>query len=140
MAKDMGLTGNYTYVNSQFEYDFSGNMVTERLTGLSTHSVNATLYYDDDTFSLRGSLAWRSQFINHTSANRSGNLFQLNEPEPRFDMSSSYKITENLQLNLEALNVTDAAAVNTVVDVDARRHLTYSKSGRTIFLGARATL
>lgn len=145
VIRDMGVTGNYTFIHSRFPWNFVGNTIKERLAGLSTHSANATLYYDDSRFSLRGSLAWRSQYISApgsalnvpvVAANQNGNLFSLDEPEPRFDMSSSFKITKSIQVTAEALNLTNAA-MQTFVDIDARRPQTYSVSGRTFFLGAR---
>lgn len=145
VVRHMGVTGNYTFIYSRFPWDFSGTTVQERLAGLSTHSANATLYYDDSRFSLRGSLAWRSQYISApgsavnipvVAANQNGNLFSLDEPEPRLDMSSSFKITKSVQITAEALNLTNAAS-STYVDIDARRPQTYAVSGRTFFLGAR---
>lgn len=145
VLRDMGVTANYTFIHSRFPWDFSGTEVQERLAGLSTHSANATLYYDDTRFSLRGSLAWRSQYISApgsalnvpvVAANQNGNLFSLDEPEPRLDMSSSFKITKSVQITAEALNLTNAAT-STLVDVDARRPQTYGVTGRTFFLGAR---
>ncbi len=92
---------------SRFPWDFSGNQIQERLAGLSSHSANATLYYDDSRFSLRGSLAWRSQYISapgsalnvpSVAANQNGNLFSLDEPEPRtWTCRPSFKITKSIQ-------------------------------------------
>lgn len=139
VLRDMGVTGNYTFIRSKFPWDFVGTQIEERLLGLSTHSANATLYYDDSRFSLRGSLNWRSAFINAPDANQTGNLFSYDQPAPRLDMSSSFKITKNIQVTAEALNVTNAY-VNTLVDVDARRPQVYGRVGRTFFLGVRFTL
>lgn len=144
VLRDMGFMANYTFVHSETPYDFgqdsSGNpiIIDERLAGLSTHSVNTTLYYDDEIFSVRASLAWRSQYIDNGNASANGNLFELNEPPPRLDMSASYNITDALQVNLEALNLTNAG-VSTLVDIDARRRFAYEDLGRTFFLGARYT-
>jgi iron complex outermembrane receptor protein len=149
VLRDMGVTGNYTVVYSKFPWGFLPmQQVDEKLAGLSTHSANATLYYDDDKFSLRASLAWRSEYISapgsalnvpSVAANQNGNLFSIDEPPPRLDLSSSYKITKDLQVTAEALNLTDAAN-NTLVDKDARRQQTYGVSGRTFFLGARFSM
>lgn len=147
VLRDMGVTGNYTFIYSRFPWTFGANEVKERLAGLSTHSANATLYYDDSRFSLRGSLAWRSQYISAPgsalnvpiiNADQNGGLFSLDEPPPRLDLSSSFKINKSLQITAEAINVTNAAN-NTLVDIDARRQQTYGVSGRTFFLGARYT-
>ncbi|RYZ08459.1 MAG: TonB-dependent receptor [Myxococcales bacterium] len=139
VLRDMGVTGNYTFIRSKFPWDFVGTQIEDRLLGLSTHAANATLYYDDSRFSLRGSLNWRSAFINQPDANQTGNLFSYDQPPPRLDMSSSFKITRNVQVTAEALNLTNAY-VNTLVDVDAKRPQVYGRVGRTFFLGVRFTL
>jgi TonB-dependent receptor len=83
-----GFTGNVTYVKSDTVYDLQGPATNplrasfpdltrtsrqERLLGLSTWSANGTLYYEKDKFSARGSLAYRSGYLDTTGGN--GNLF-----------------------------------------------------------------
>ncbi len=137
ILRDMGIVANYTFVDSTASYDFSNNTVRERLLGLSNASYNATLYYDDSALNARISLAHRSDYLTD-GPNRTGNLWEFVEAETRLDFASSYNLTENLKLSLEALNLTDAAFA-TKVDVDARRRVLYNKSGRTFLLGARFT-
>jgi TonB-dependent receptor len=138
VIRDMGVVANYTYVDSQADYDFSGNTVTERLLGLSNGSYNATLYYDDSLFSIRGSLAYRSDYLIE-GPNRTGNLWEFVESETRLDAASSYNVTDNLKISLEALNLLDTPFA-TKVDVDAERRVLYNKTGRTFLLGARYSL
>ncbi|HEU4583292.1 MAG TPA: TonB-dependent receptor [Polyangiaceae bacterium] len=137
VLRDMGVVANYTFVDSSVVYDFLGNPVKERITGLSKGQYNATLYYEDSKFSIRGSLAHRSDFLN-TGPNQNENLWQYTEAETRLDASSSYNVTSHLKLSLEALNLTDAAG-SSRVDVDAERRNTYARSGRTFLLGARVS-
>jgi iron complex outermembrane recepter protein len=137
VLRDMGVVANYTFVDSEADYDFSGNTVTERLIGLSNGSYNATLYYDDSVFNARASLAYRSDYLIE-GPNRTGNLWEYVESETRLDFSSGYNVTDNLKISLEALNLLDTAFA-TKVDVDAERRVLYNKTGRTFLLGARVS-
>ncbi len=135
VVRDMGLVANYTYVDAEAEYDFFGNAVRERLVGLSNSSFNGTVYYDDSKFSARASLAFRSNFL-AGGPNNQGNLWVVAAPNARVDLSSSYNLSDQLRVSLEALNVTDTPN-SSVVDIDARRNNNYSRFGRTVLLGAR---
>jgi len=135
ILNDMGFVGNYTYVDSDTDYDFSGNTITERLLGLSNTSYNATLYYEGEKFSARVSVANRSDYL-ASGPNRSGNLWQFVEASTRLDFSASYQVNDSLEITLEALNLTDDP-IDHFVDSDARRRLEYAKTGRNFLLGAR---
>jgi TonB-dependent receptor len=137
ILRDMGIIANYTYVDSEADYDFNGNTVKERLTGLSNGQYNATLYYDDSRFSARASLAYRSDFLTN-GPNSTGNLWEYTESETRLDFSSGYTVNDYLKLSFEALNLLNTPLA-TRVDVDAERRVLYNKNGRTYLLGARFT-
>ena len=132
-----GFLANYTLVDSEVSYDFLGNTVKERLTNLSNHSINATLYYDDSKFGARLSAAYRSDYLLGGPAN-TGNLWDYAVPEVRLDFASSYNVTEYLKLSFEAVNLLNTP-VNTKTDVDAERRILYSHTGRNFLLGARVT-
>lgn len=138
VIRGMGFIGNVTLVDSDTSYDFSGNTVKERLIDLSNQSYNATLYYEDSKLSSRISLATRSDYL-QAGPNANGNLWEFVEDNTRLDFSSSYNLTENLQISLEALNLTDAH-LDVKVDIDANRRLRYDRTGRNFLLGARYTL
>jgi iron complex outermembrane recepter protein len=133
----MGFVANYTLVDSSVDYTFSGNTINERLVGLSNHSYNATLYYEDAKFGARLSAAYRSQWLLGGPAN-TGNLWDYAVGETRLDFSSSYNVNEHLKLSLEALNLTNTP-INTITDVDAKRRLLYNNTGRNFLLGARVS-
>jgi TonB-dependent receptor len=135
VLRDMGFIANYTYVNSEVDYQFFGNTVRERLIGLSNGSYNATLYYDDTKFTARASLAYRSDYL-VGGPNSQGNLWTYQEAETRLDATTSYNINEHFKVSLEGLNLTDSA-FSQKVDVDGERRLFYNKNGRTFLLGAR---
>lgn len=137
VIRGLGVVANLTLVDSKADYDFSGNTVTDRLLGLSNMSYNATLYYEDSKFSARVSLAHRSDYLLN-GPNLTGNLWEFNEPDTRLDFSSSYDVTKNLKLSLEALNLLDTPTA-TRVDIDANRRVLYNHTGRNVLLGARFT-
>jgi len=138
VIRGMGVIGNVTLVDSDTSYDFLTNTVKERLIDLSNQSYNATLYYEDPKFSSRISLATRSDYL-QAGPNANGNLWEFVEDNARLDFSSSYNVTDNLQISLEALNLTDAH-YDVKVDVDANRRLRYDRTGRSFLLGARYAL
>jgi iron complex outermembrane receptor protein len=131
----LGVVANYTLIDSTVDYDFSGTTVTERLIGLSNHSYNATVYYEDSKFGARLSLAYRSDYLT-AGPNVIGNLWSYTEPEMRLDFASSYTVNEHLKFSFEALNLLNTPA-DTKVDVDAERRAGYSHTGRNFLVGAR---
>jgi TonB-dependent receptor len=135
IIENMGIIANYTYVDSDTEFNYSGTIVTEKLINLSNNSYNATLYYEDEKFGARISVANRSEY-NQSGPNRSGNLWQFVEANTRVDFSASYQVTEHLEVTFEALNLTDTP-FDAKVDIDANRRLQYDKTGRNFLLGAR---
>lgn len=137
VLKDMGFIANYTYVDSEVEYEFLGSTLEERLIGLSKGSFNGTLYYEDPKFSARASVAYRSDYLIGGPGSQ-GNLWAYQEAETRMDASTSYNINEYIKVSLEGLNLLNTA-FSQMVDVDAKRRLMYNKSGRTFLLGARVT-
>jgi TonB-dependent receptor len=107
---------------------------TSTLFGLSKRAVNATLYYEDDRFSARGSVSYRSGFVDAGSA--TGNLFEGYNSTINIDASMRYKLTDWLELSLEGINLTDEYR-DRYVDRDANRAYENNHFGRTILAGAR---
>ncbi|HZF96340.1 MAG TPA: TonB-dependent receptor [Allosphingosinicella sp.] len=156
---NMGLQANYTFVKSDIEYPLTnlanGPTVIRSLTDLSRHAANATLYYEDDRFSLRGSVAYRSGYLqaggvpgrNGVPAGP-GPVFNPNAGQPtfndvegvhgsiNFDMSASLKLTERVTLTAEAINITDEYT-DQYIDSVADRLSVYHHTGRQFYIGAR---
>ena len=105
------------------------------LTGLSKNSFNATLYFDNKTFSARVAAAYRSDYLT-TVPGRNGNDVEGTASTLNVDFSSSYNINENLSVSLEALNLTDEVD-DQWVDSVGNRLSYYHHQGRTYFVGAR---
>jgi TonB-dependent receptor len=135
---NFGVLANYTFVDSDIAYltsDVPGApTVSATLVGLSKHAANATLYYEGDAFSIRGSLAYRSGYLTQIPG-RNGNFEEGTNSTLNFDMRASYNFTDKLQFSLEAINLTDEVE-DRYVD-DSNRPWVYSHTGRQYFLGLR---
>ena len=107
---------------------------TATLYGLSKQAYNGTLYYEDKKFSARGSVSYRSPYIDGSSA--TGNLFEGYNSTLNVDASVRYKLTPAVEVSLEGTNLTDNYR-SRYTDLDANRNYEYNHFGRTFLMGAR---
>ena len=134
VLRNMGVTGNYTWVDSNVDYTFGDEVVTERLFGLSKHSYNLTVFYENDRFNARVSAAYRSGYLTDTSG--TNNRFEGYRSTFNVDMSMGYKINEHFGLTFEALNLTDDYQ-DRWNDLDTMRRYEYDHTGRIFKVGMR---
>jgi iron complex outermembrane receptor protein len=137
--QNFGTILNYTNVDSKvnFATDVDPTPRILNLVGLSEQSANATLYYDNDTFSARVSMAYRDSFM-RSATSRAGNDIDLTDEATYVDFSTSYKINEHFKVSVEALNLTDEYRTDTQ-DRTAGRIDNYFHSGRQYYLGLQYT-
>jgi TonB-dependent receptor len=134
--RNLGFTGNYTWVDSEVDYTFDDEIVTERLFGLSKTSYNFTAYYENSRFDARVSVAYRDDYLTATSG--TNNRFEGFGDTFNVDMSMGYKITDNFDVTFEALNLTDDYQ-DRWTDIDAMRRYEWDHTGRVYKLGFRYT-
>lgn len=91
---DFGFQGNFTHVES------------DDIRGFSPNAYNATLYYENDTFSARLSAASRDAYIT-TPANSIGRQERGYDKTFNLDFASSYKFNDQIDFTFEAINLTD---------------------------------
>lgn len=136
-----GVLANYTYVDSEIEYilasapDGTVTASTKNdLIGLSRNSASGTLYYENETFSIRTTAIYRDNYIRGIPASPGSDL-QGNASTIYLDAQASYSFNENFMLILEAQNLTDER--NTLY-IDSRREDTLfeTRIGRTFTFGA----
>jgi outer membrane receptor protein involved in Fe transport len=136
---------NATFVGSDAIYTQSGPATTPggglpnvtrttTLYGLSKRAFNGTLYYEDSRFSARGSISYRSPYVDAGSG--TGNIFEGYNAITNIDASVRYKLTPWLEVSLEGTNLTDAYR-DRYTDIDANRNYEYNHFGRTFLIGAR---
>jgi TonB-dependent receptor len=135
--KNFGVLANYTYVDSDIEYRLSAtgtDSVTATLLGLSKHAANATLYYETEKFSIRGSIAYRSKYLTAVPGTE-GNAYNGTNATTNIDAQISYNLTDKIKLSLEGINLTDELNDQFVDETNRLNVLTHS--GRQFVLSAR---
>lgn len=126
-----GAVLNYTYVDSDVDYGAAGS---NQLTGLSRHSYNATLYYEDERLSARVSLNGREKFLTQFPG-RNGNDEEGRNSSLNVDAAVRYALSEQVSLTFDAINLTDEF-VDQYVD-SANRVSVYHHTGREFLFGVR---
>ncbi|MEW6993048.1 TonB-dependent receptor [Colwelliaceae bacterium MEBiC 14330] len=102
-----GTIINYTYVDSDLEYD-NGDLTGEGQTpllGLSD-SANFVGFYDKDGIQLRIAYNWRDTFLSATN-DAIGPAPVYTEEYGQWDINASYEFNENLTVFAEGINITD---------------------------------
>jgi len=132
-----GFIGNYTYVKAQMDYINNTGVVlaTRDLQGLSESTRSATLYYEDDKFAARVSLADRSKYLTN-ALGRDNNDMEGTNATRNIDASLSYQVTDNWKVTFEALNLTNEVD-DQWVDSSGNRLTYYHATGRQYYLGAQ---
>lgn len=154
---NLGIQANYTYVESNIAYPLTAQanspLIFAPLVNLSSDAANFTLFYEDQVFSARVSAAYRSGYLQQVPGRNgvpAGNTppFNPNAGAPTYndvegvneslniDASMSLKLTDNITLTLEGVNLTDEYT-DQYIDSAANRLSVYHHTGRTIYLGAR---
>ena len=150
---NFGVLANATFIDSSATYGVVGpssivcaTATTCRLVapaavprastlfGLSKNAYNGTLYYEDSKFSARASVSYRDPYVDANSG--TGNVFEGYDSTINVDASVRYKLTENLELSLQGVNLTDDYRFR-YTDLDAQRNYENNHFGRTILFGAR---
>jgi TonB-dependent receptor len=135
---NFGMLVNYTQVKSKIDYQVSPTsaaVIRDDLLNLSPKSWNLTLYYDDGTFSARVSAANRSGFLTRVPGQNNNDVEGKNA-STNVDASISYKLTEQLDITLEGVNLTNEAN-DQFISRARNSSVVYHKTGREYLLGMR---
>ncbi len=122
-VQNFGVLANMTFVDADVN-----------LTGQSDRSSNFTVYWEDDVFSARISMANRSEFT--TSFNSNPNKQRYVDGTTHIDFSASYNVSENLKISIEGINLTDEPIVAMVSPNVGGRVWNVTQTGRQFFIGA----
>ena len=145
LLKNTGTMLNYTYVDSSVLYYLSTGTATtpatqihDQFLNVSPHSVNATLYYEDEKLSARVSVAYRDEYLTALPFKSEVPDANGSYATTNVDASLSYQLTSHLKLTFDALNITNQAA-DQWSGKERRSQRVYSTTGRQFFLGASYT-
>ena len=119
---NLGFQGNYTYVDS------------DEILGFSPNAFNATLYYENERLSARISAAYRDAYQTN-APNSSGRDERGYDATTNVDFSSSYKLSDNLDITFEAINLTDEFEQQIFDAADLVN--VYHHTGREFLFGVR---
>jgi TonB-dependent receptor len=113
--KGFGVQANYTYVHSEGGVNtatnpYSGAVVTGfplPMVGLSPHSYNFALMYQEGPWQARMAYSWRSQYLLSTS-DANTHLPMWAGSYGQLDASVFYKVNANIQIGLTMNNLTNS--------------------------------
>jgi TonB-dependent receptor len=166
-----GITANYTHIDSTLNY-LTGTVLSTRqgqtattaansfaegpFLNTSPDAFNATLYYENETWSARVSAAYRERYVNRfplasgtcavgitTNAGAACNSpviadFGYTENTLNIDAAFSWSVTDFLRFTLEGRNLTNEPTYRTMYQANPVTQ-TYQSTGRVITAGARLT-
>lgn len=133
--QNFGGIFNYTYTDSSADFAVQNDVRRTGLPGLSKNSFNLIAYYDDGRLDARVSYAWRDRYLAQFSDDFGVPRFV--DDFGQLDVSVNYRVSDNLALQFQALNVTDEQIVNK----SSARYLSYgvSELDRRVLFGVRWT-
>lgn len=126
---------NYTFADSDAAFvEGPQNAEVASIPGISRHSFNAILYYDDGALDARLAYAYRDRFVQSTAASFGVPAFQ--NARGQLDFSANYGLTDNLTLQFQVLNITKAR-----LEIESIRNIPndIGQLDRRFFFGARYT-
>ncbi len=102
-----GVIANYTIVDADKDFDDFQLVDQFAIYGLSD-SANLIAFYEKHGFSVRVAWNWRDDFLNGEGQTNVGSVPPTYVAEyEQLDMSANYWITENAQVFVDVLNITD---------------------------------
>ncbi|AWH34505.1 TonB-dependent receptor [Stenotrophomonas sp. SAU14A_NAIMI4_8] len=136
---NLGLQLNYTWVDSQIQYLTSTGAASLKtdLTGLSKNAYNSTLFYEGEKLGARVSYTHRDGYYTQVPASVQGFSFHGMDAVDTVDASISWKIDDQLEISLEAINLTNETSNEWVGTTAWKLPLTYTQTGREYLVGLR---
>jgi iron complex outermembrane receptor protein len=131
-----GAQVNYTYTDSDVSIPyFEGTQTYSMpLEGLSEDSMNFVLFWENDSFSVRGAYNYRDSFLSNRSNTQGNPVFT--DAYGQLDLSANWNITENFTLSVAGINLNDEARYQYFLTPD--RMLAHRASGKRYSVTLRA--
>jgi len=133
---DFGVLANYTEVDAEIEYFISATSapVTNQLVGMSPVTAAGTLYFENETFSIRTTASYRDKYFRAIPASP-GSDVRGDLSTTYMDAQASWFVTDNLTLMIEAQNLTGERST-LYIDDSRENTLFETEVGTTYTLGA----
>ncbi len=132
---NVGVIGNYTYADGSLDYvnQDGTETVTADFPGLSNHSANGTVYYEADNWGVRGSVAYRSDYITTVEVGLTDEDSRGALATVFVDASAYVQLTDAVKITLEGLNLTNEREI--LYSDTAQRLQELRRSGATLLAG-----
>lgn len=129
-----GIQANYTFVDSDDDFDPNNNTETFALEGLSD-SYNLIAFYEKDEIQVRIAYNWRDEYL----AQAVGGYSQpeMVEAYGQLDFTATYDVNENLSIFMDGTNVLDNESRR--FSIYKERLLNFQQTGARFSIGARYT-
>jgi iron complex outermembrane receptor protein len=133
---NFGVLGNYTKVDADIEYFISTTSppVTAQLVGMSPTTWSGTLFYENESFSVRTTASHRDKFFRAIPASP-GSDVRGDLATTFVDAQASWYASDNLTVFLEAQNLTGERST-LYIDDTRENTLFETEIGTTYTLGA----
>lgn len=127
-----GVNANYTMLDNSLTGESDLDIPTPP-EGLADKTYNFTLFYENDIFDARVSYNYKDKYVERIERD----MYPVYRDEyGQVDMSFGYRITDNVKVTLEGINV--ANEETTGYTIDPAFPTMYEFSGRRTTLGVRA--
>lgn len=124
---------NYTYTET--EGTINGRTIP--LPETSDNVMNAVIGYERNQWSLRFAATYRAEYIDEIAFTGDAGADRWVDEHTQFDMSARYNVSDNLQVFLDLINLTDEPFVAYQTGPNRRRLLQYEEYSWTGKLGFR---
>ena len=126
-----GINANYTVLDSSLMGQSTIGVAMPPI-GLADNTYNFTLFYENDRFQARASYNFKDKYVEGIGYE----MYPIwRDGYGQTDVSVSYNLTDNIQISLEGINLTDEET--TGYTMDPSFPTTYELSGRRVSLGLR---
>lgn len=130
----LGMQASYTHTSVKANYTAGARPIVNQLLGLSKNSFNMVGFYDKGPLSMRLSYVWRDRYLSGTGSTTQAPTYTA--PFGTLDGSIGYKLTRNVSLSVEAINLSGARLYTYNDNPDRFGEINYY--GRTFLFGVRA--
>lgn len=130
----LGFQASYTRTSVKANYTAGSRVIKDEMIGLSKNSFNVVGFFEKGPISTRLSYVWRDRYLSGTGSTTQAPTYTA--AFGSLDGSIAYRLTSNVTLSLEAINIAKARQY-TYNDLPIR-YGDINDYGRTILFGARA--
>ena len=130
----LGMQASYTHTSVKANYTAGARPIVDQLIGLSKNSFNVVGFYEKGPLSTRLSYVWRDRYLSGTGSTTQAPTYTA--PFGTLDGSIAYKLLPNVQLSVEAINLSGARLYTYNDDPNRFGEINYY--GRTFLFGVRA--